>query len=273
MTAQVSRPQASMLKKPLLFQEICCFEKKLQSVLKKLQSNHQNFLGLTERILGRKIQVEVVDEDMEVSWNLDFYTLKVNRKYCQKASEMDLLQALLFEVQNAQQTEIFASYFQRVGELDVETFVRLIEWTEWRTVEKSIERLQEAGVPNKKISLMYTYFENFEAFYLQQQLEEHSLEIVERYYTLGGRTDSSYQGTWKVPFERRSLAHEILKELVRNYRRYIVTGEGKADLQYKIEVLESGLNPELDPKACEEALTNYHYFIEKYQSHVEESQS
>lgn len=238
-----------------------------------VQKKFPEFMVTTEKIVGRTIKVKVVDEDLKVSWGFDQFAIQFGRKYCQKVDETRLLQDILFELQNAQYSKIFQSYFDRIPMLDMKTFVELVEWTEWRTTEKTVERLQKAGIPDEKIYLSQSYYEFFELYYLQQQLEGHPQTIAERYLIHGGEKTSTYQVTWKVPFVLRSQAHRILKELIANHLDLIRTGKGEEDLQSKIEILELGSNRDLDLTACKEALANYKWFTEKYQSLVEGNQS
>lgn len=231
------------------------------------------FMLMTEEMVGRTIEVKVVDEDLKVTWSLDQSSILLSRKYCQDVDGTRLLHDILFELQNAQYTDIFKSCFDRIPELSMEEFVRLIECTEWTTTIKTVRRLQEAGIPDEKILLTRSYYEFFELYYLQQQLEGHPQRIAERYLKCGGNKKSTYQVTWKVPFVLGSQAHGILRELIGNHLNLIRTGEGGEALQRKIEILKSGSNINLDPTACKEALANYFWFTEKYQSLVEGIQS
>lgn len=264
MATQVSRAQASMQGALPLFQENSCRETKLQEVVKRIQSQFNEFLGTTERILGRKIRVDLVDEKCGIVWNFGELRIKINREYFKGSTEDGLFHDILFEVQNAQYSEIFSNYFKRASDLDVETFVRLIEWTEWRTTVQTIQRLKASGFPEENLILMRSYNEDFELFFLQQQLEGHSQEIAKRYYTQCKMKQGPYRGTWPILFELGTPAQTYLKELINDHLTWIRTGEGRERLDLKIETLEKVKYAHLDRAGCTDAVANFKWFEEKF---------
>lgn len=271
MATQVSRALASTAPLNVLDQARSCRHDKIQRVVQRVRNQFPECVALTETLIGRKLNLELKSFPFTVVWDIEKQMVCMDLGYFDTKKDEDLVQDIVFEMHNAQYSPVFRGYFDAIPKLDVETFVRKIEWTEWRTTSRTLRLLREKGIPEADIMFCYTYYEHSELYYLQQQLEGHSQTIARRYCDQGGSREVPYLGTWLFPFELKSTEHLLLRELVADHLAFLRRGE--EGFMEKLEVLETDPPGHLEPSICQKVAENFRWFLKKYQSLSAESQS
>ena len=240
--------------------------RQLRPALAKIQVFFPELLRVMQEILGEPIRICLSGENFLARWDFKLKEIAIGKAHFNRRPDWYSFQDILFEMQNACYTDLFAQLKKDAPTLSCPAYVRRVEEIEWSTCKLTCARIE--SLPEEEFSIeanefLTSYVEDFELHYLHQQTSGHSFKIADHYCCIEGLKDvTSYQGTWKRPFGRDDRSRKVLYDLLVLHLKILRSGEGEDKLRKSIQIIESWV----EEQWAEDVLVNLKWFSEKFEA-------